>query len=692
MSAPAGLSVAATVIYQPQRAVKREEVVRRIVPVVAAVALLLPLSLAGAQENGPRRAYSSLEQLPPLSDWERALSYVVGGDPAVILVSSACRRDSWDGTLFTVVRRIKILAEGGLDYADIEVRIEPGERVVGIAGRTLLADGSVVDLPDEAVEVGADYRGIWGPEFTYSFTLPGAAPGAVVEYCYTVAAPLGRGMRFNSWHLQDWVLTVGTRYTLDIPVEFMPFSAEVENLRTSAEPHREIEGDRCVVTYSFANVPGLGREPYMPPASALFGRLVVDYRWPRSETADPDRYWLQFGRDQARQAELFLAERGGVAELVAELAPRRAEAVELAQAVCAWIQENVVNLSALPPEEVFSGGRLLHDEAYSVAEVLHNHYGTRMEITLLALAMLRQAGLEAHLVLAVDRRRGIMRPGYLDPRQFDQALVAVLPPGGGARFLHPSAPGCPPLGIAWYVQGALALVCSPAGGRFARLPVAAAADNVREHLVELKIESNGDAEAVVATTYHGQESMRIRNLLAPLPASEREELIAATAGGDPTAAEIVAVSFSGLECSGSPPRVEVRMRLPGFARLDGGGIAFEPGLVAPLLEAEPVGGGRTPTPTRNLPAYLPYPLTVRVEERISLPPGFAVADAGPSQYLCEFGRHGVETELIPDGLVRRRRLVLERVFFRADEFAALRRFLDSAAAADGAAVVARRIR
>ena len=213
---------------------------------------------------------------------------------------------------------------------------------------------------------------------------------------------------------------------------------------------------------------------------------------------------------------------------------------------------------------------------------------------------------------------------------------------------------------------------------------------MREHLVELEIEPNGDAEAVVATTYHGQESLRIRNLLAPLPASEREELIAAAAGAGPAAAEVVAVSYSGLEGSGEPPRVEVRMRLPGFARPDGGGMAFEPGLVAPLLEAEP--GTPTTTRTRTLPAYLPYPLTVRSEERISLPPGFAVADAGPSQYLCEFGRHDVATELLPDGLVRRRRLVLERVFFRADEFASLRRFIDSAAAADGAAVVARSVR
>ena len=623
--------------------------------IVVALAVLACAPQAIASDDSGR-AYTSLTELPPLSDYEKQLKTSPDGEPATILVSSGYKRDSWNETRFTTVRRIKILAKEGKGYASVRFRVGADEWVSDIAGRTVLPDGRVLELQTDDVKYEAVYDGIWGPEFIYNFRLPRVEEGSVIEYSYTVETQLGPGMRFNRWYLQSWVRTLQTRYTLDVPADFLPFSADIDNLSTSAKPESEQENGRRIITYRFADVPGLRREPLMPPPHALFGCLTVDYRWPRSRTANPNQFWLQYGRDQALRAAAFTENRGGVAELVDSAVRKDRGTRELVSDVCTWVQNNIVYLSTLPPEKLYSDEQFQYWENESVSDVLQNRYGSQMDISLLSLAMLREAGAEAYLALSVNRESNVLRPELLEPHQFDQALIAVILPDEGILFTHPGAPNCPPPDSPWYVQGALALVCTPGGGAFARVPVDLPSENLFETFFELTVNEEGDAVGRISTTIRGQDNMRLKNILLGLDPAKLKEAIQSLVWSHLKTMEIGQTTVSNLMDFGEPLVLEATVRAPGFASRQNNRLTFNPGALArpPLLSLE--------EERRAQPIYLPYPYTDRILVRIAVPEGYRVERSAPGTYQSDIGRLQTEVEILPGGAVWRRELKQERVF------------------------------
>ncbi len=305
-----------------------------------------------------------------------------------------------------------------------------------------------------------------------------------------------------------------------------------------------------------------------------------------------------------------------------------------------------------------------------------------MEITLLALAMLREAGLEAYLALAVSRQFGVLRRDFLSPHQFDQAFVGLVLPDEGLLFLHPAAPHCPPLGIPWDVQGILVLICTPGGGGFARVPVSRAEDNLREHWIELAVGPRGDAAGTVMTTYRGQENMELKSLLAPLTPAQRADVLMTAIGSRLKNAEVGDLVIRNLGSYREPLEVEFSVRLPAFAKRQGNQLIFSPGLFAQVLLPD------LDHERRTQPIYLPYPFVARIVEKISLPEDFQVQHVGPRSYRSDIGTHLVETEVLPRGLVWERKLVQQRIFFQRGEYFALQHFLSRIRNADSAATIA----
>lgn len=625
--------------------------------IIFILVIILPVACGTAWSSDNGRAYRALDKLPPLSDFERHLDAVTFGDPAVILLSCGYKWDSWNQTRFTVLRRIKILTREGMVYSNVSFRLRPGDQADDIAGRTVLPDGSVKELNPDDVKIEAVYDRLWGPEFIYSFELPGAKPGAVLEYTHTVVTQLGSGLRFNHWKLQDWVTTIQSRYTLDTPAEFMPFSSNIENYYSSATPTLEKENGRRIATYAFSDLPGLKRELAMPPASALLARLTVDYRWRGSPTADPIEFWRQLGRDVAARAEQFLEESQEVTSLVSEIVTGIEDTKGKAESICTWIQENTTQLSSLQPEELYSEGYLVHDESFSVDEVLEAGYGSPMEATLLALAMLRAAGVRSFLALAVDRRRGILRPTLLDPYQFDQPLVAVVLPDDRLLLLQPSVQDCPPLGVVWWVQGTLALVCTPSQGVVVSVPVDKPEANRSDYELDIALGREGVATGKLTATFSGQTAMQMKTVLRPLVPEDRKEYLRALFKKSLESLEIGKVTILNLDDYRKPLGVEMELVLPGYGRVKGGGLEFVPGLIA--QSSDPSLGGEK----RLHQIHLTYPRTERLIVSIDLPSGFRAEHFQDANYESDIGSYRVSSGLLHSRFTWRRELVRNRIFF-----------------------------
>lgn len=626
------------------------------------------------------RAYRSLDELPPLTDFERFLAADTYGEPAVFLISTGYKWDSWTETRFTVVKRAKILSAEGCEYASVSFRIRPEESADDIAGRTRLPDGSISELDPEQVAISASYEGLWGPEFIYSFSLPEAQPGAVIEYTYTVVTQLGAGLRFNNWFLQDWVTILHSRYTLDTPASFMPFTSNLQNYHSSATPEIEDEGGRRLTTYTFADLPGIKHEPLMPPASAILACLIVDYRWRNSPNEDPVRYWTQLGHDIAARAEQFISEREEVTNLVRKILPEGAGAAVVAETATEWIQSNITNLSAVNPDSLYRDDWLAHEENKCVDNVLENGYGSPLDITLLALAMLRAAGVDAHLALSVNRKFGILSPYLLDPHQLDQPLLTLSLPDGRMLFLQPAVHNCPSLGVAWWVQGTVALVCKPGGGDFVRVPVDQPQANLMDFHVDLSLDSKGDAAGSVTITISGQQKMILKEALAPLSAAARIEYVSSWSLARLRHAEPGKIEVLNPGDADEALQIKLELLITDFADRRGKILEFAPGSLVRSNEPE------LSSVRRLYPIQFPFPATTRIRVAISLPPGYSAEAPDSASYSSEIGSYTISCRTAPGKMEWYREMVKNKIFFRRSEYVDVSMFQQYALEGDLAVV------
>src|ERR1019366_10575454 len=95
--------------------------------------------------------------------------------------------------------------------------------------------------------------------------------------------------------------------------------------------------------------------------------------------------------------------------------------------------------------------------------------GTRTEIALLYLSMLRAAGLTAYAMRLVDRSTGIFIPEYYDYDQFTDTIV-VLEVDGKKSLLDPGQKMCPFQTISWRHSMTTGLVQTASGSALATTP------------------------------------------------------------------------------------------------------------------------------------------------------------------------------------------------------------------------------
>jgi len=109
------------------------------------------------------------------------------GAAAIILYRQVDRDDDPDRGHESNFLRIKILKEEGRKYADVEIPYEKGysDKIVSVSGRTIHADGSVVEFKGKPFDKTiAKAKGLKYSAKT--FTLPDVQVGSVIEYSYTI--------------------------------------------------------------------------------------------------------------------------------------------------------------------------------------------------------------------------------------------------------------------------------------------------------------------------------------------------------------------------------------------------------------------------------------------------------------------------------------------------------------------------
>jgi transglutaminase-like putative cysteine protease len=497
--------------------------------------LLFSLLLSVTLPTGVRA-----EDWPPLTAEERSMTSFPEqpGAAAVVLLREEEFDDAHNHSMVYV--RIKILAEPGRKYADVEIPYSRRNFIVyDISGRTVHSDGTVIPFtgkPFDKVVVRAKEH---GTELRYqvkSFTLPDVQVGSVLEYRYY--------QRYDdhSFYAPEWDIQ-GDLFQKKASFKFIPFAGDLllphdrvgsgvawtshlppgvkptdhQLPRTYLATRRDAFG---YVDLQMANIPPIVHEPYMPPVEALRYRVKFYYMVNEKQ----DEFWRDEGKFWRKDVENFLGRKNGVAEAVAQTVSASDPPELKARSIYGFVAR-LDNWSYDPARSEQEDHALGIKADRGAQDVLKQHGGEHDDLNRLLVAMLRSAGIPASLMWVPSRDQQFFEPTFLGTSQL-VAEIVIAQINGKEVSLDPGSRFCPFGLLDWRYTNVLGVRESEAKGtEIAQSSLPDYNQAMIQRLGRLQMTADGKAEGTVKVGFYGLEAMSRRQLGGKTDAEGRKKLL-----------------------------------------------------------------------------------------------------------------------------------------------------------------------
>jgi transglutaminase-like putative cysteine protease len=458
------------------------------------VALLI---LAGSLSL-PSPATAALE---PITAEEKALASVPGdpGAPAVVLFRKAelAMGDPMQSDPASVLRvriRRKILKEDGKKYGEVTIHHSQWTRLTGLKGRTVLADGREVPLPDKAVF----RRKTSASEKSYVTTLafPNVEVGSILDYQYEIRFP--SIFWLEPWYFQEEVPTLYSEIVYEIPgiVEFKSWLRDTMRTGIRSELQQTVKGNR--VRAWGENLKAVPSEPYALPFPDLASRFMlvpVRIHYP-TEIFELFKDWAStcdlYHEDYERARKKSKTAQAKARALTAGLTDRK----EMARAIYRFVRDEVET------DEVVGVGLAKNTTSDSVLQAKRGDLTSK---AVLLSAMLGAAGFEPRLVWVADRWSGTVDTQIANPWWFDRALV-LIEIDGQRVFLDPADRTMGFGRISPDLEGTSALIVDRKNPETIKLPTSPFEQSSRQAKVHFDLDTAGRLTGHGALTLDGHHA------------------------------------------------------------------------------------------------------------------------------------------------------------------------------------------
>ena len=666
-------------------AVPRPGTVRALAPILTLASLLLAGSPALARDTEK----TTIEILPGpkiMSPEEIALSPdpARGSQHGIILVDESVRDES-SGTETNLFRhvRAKIFSNDGRSLGDIEIE---HDRDRGLLkkwwGFTLLPDGTVMearpgDLKEQEL-ARTRGRGL----SALKASLPGVAPGCVIDYGYVMQDPgFYSATRVD---IQDAAPVKLFRY------RWVPFTGATASYGLAHSQGLAITTarDQRSVLVTAHDLPAVLDEPYMPPDAESHASALFYYR---DSASKPKDFWDLEARRLVRRATNFAREKPIGQAIASMKIPEGADLMTRLKAAYDWAAANIKNTTLKTAEEaeaVRADEKEKPERWKTAQDILAAREGRGRDLDFLFFGLARALGAEAFPVLAADRTDHYFNPGFLSVEQFDSTLIAVKAKGDpDDRLVFVDLGSGLPFGeIPWWLAGAQALLASPEGHRLVVPPVSAARKNISETHVRISFNlDDGTSPFVSVIDGKCQQWLTSRWRLRGLNPEERGKELESYCGASGTLEITKAQAPSlqdpngdfHLECEGSYMNANFRRDLGGY------NFSF----LGPWVEEAP----RFAAPARTQSVVFTYPRIDHLVLDVRSPPGFVAAGAtAPPVVESTFGRYALLISVTPEGYHLERLYALTAVAVPVKDYEELRRFFEDVAREDATRLLFKR--
>lgn len=304
---------------------------------------------------------------------------------------------------------------------------------------------------------------------------------------------------------------------------------------------------------------------------------------------------------------------------------------------------------------------------YRVPLVVQRGFGDCKDKASLLYTMLREAGIDARIVLVRTRRNGAIASAPASLAVFDHA-IAYVPELD--LYLDGTAEHSGTTELPTQDQGVMVLLVGPDGAELRTTPVLGADKSQRTRELDIELSSDGSAmvngrEEIVGTDAAGYRE----HYEAPGTRAERFER---ALGEAYPGVELRSQEFDSLDALEAPVRYRYRIRVPRLADRDGDELRLAPSTLQDLLRA------MAPIPSRVHTLDLQGKRTYVERRGVRLPPGMEATLPAGGEVVSEFGKLTLRFEGAPGRATARTEFVLARDHVSAADYAAFRRWIESA--------------
>ncbi len=618
------------------------------------------------QDAETRELLEQLEQQRPQSRRDEAYAIPAkkllkqrsepGGYPSEILQDLTVKTvyDNGLGSSFhQVVVRVDD-SEGARNWRTYSIQFDPdSQRVEMRLARVYRRDGRILEaVQTYEQQLGQPWYRLYYDTRVRVVVFPDLEPGDVVELRYRRDDVAHRNLFADYFGdlttIQETVPKARFEYVLisSGSRKFFFNQPELPGLRYS-ETMRDAQR---IHRFQASGVPAIHAESGMPGMTEISPYIHVStYR----DWQQVGRWYWGLIRDQLYADE-------ALERRVAELLKGATEPEERVRRIHDWVVRNTRYVGL----EFGIHGYL----PYRVPLVIQRGFGDCKDKASVMVTMLREAGIEARMVLVRTRANGAIADRPASLAAFDHVIVYVP---SLDLYLDGTAEHSGSAELPVEDQGVMVLLVGPEGAELRRTPVFDAVRNRRQLDLRVRLSADGEAQLQAREQIRGAAAAEYRDTYqAPGTREERfERSLASIYPG----AELISLSFDSLEELDRPVELRYRARVPQMARRDGDELRLAPSVLNDLLR------NLARSPSRRYPLDLGAPRSYLEERRVALPAGMRATDlpAG-GEAVSEFGRLKLTLESGEREVRTSTLFEINRERVSAEQYPAFRRWVEEA--------------
>ena len=563
--------------------------------------------------------------------------------------------------------RIKILGDGGKQYANVEIPMTDKTSVMSLLARTIHPDGRIVDFKERPFEKVV-FRGKGLRIRVQAFTLPQVSAGDIVEYQYELHYG-EKKLRYHQWTVQHNLYAVKEhfhfRYDKKYSVKWLQTPGLQQSILHDAKTR--------VLQMDTENVAPFESEEQMPPEESY--RLEVKFFYTSPFMSSSSSYWSEIGRDWSLGIDYFLGNYKEIGSAAEEAIGRETDPEKKLQKLYGRAQA-IRNLTYERDRTEKEEKKEELKQNKSVLDVLRHGYGDRNDVTRFFVALARSAGFTSSVVFVSSRESRLFDKEVLAFGQLDSE-IALVRVENKRLFLDPGTRYCP-YGIMRWVRTGTAAMDMSNPGTLISTPGAGEDQALISRSAELKLAPDGAAKGEVRIEYSGAEALERRlSALSTDETGRKKELEDEVKLWLPANAKVEMTDSLGWDKGYESLTAIFNVEVPEFASAAGKRLLVPTALFVPKVKRVLKSG------PRKYPIYYHYAFTEIDALSLEVPEGYSAETlAAPQTTTNKIGSYSSTASTTGKRVILERSLKLKGIFFQPDQYDELRDFFAKVQAGD----------